>query len=104
MEFCRGRRRDLTENLNHVIFTSTAKQVRNRDFSEGELSLDTSIRKLTMPGIAGGCFSGSKIRDAFENAGAKRSNNSFPIRALLCMPKRDEVPGKRLQSGHGSFW
>jgi hypothetical protein len=55
---------------NLVIFTSTAKQVRNRDFSEGELSLDTSIRGLTMHGIAGGCFSGSKVR-AFVNAGAK---------------------------------
>jgi hypothetical protein len=56
-----------------------------------------------MPGIAGGCFSGSKIRDSFENAGAKRSKNSFPISALLCMPKGDEVPGKRLKSGYGSF-
>jgi hypothetical protein len=36
--------------------------VRNRDFSEGELSPDGSIRRLTMLVIASGCFSGGKIR------------------------------------------
>jgi hypothetical protein len=86
---CRGRRPNLTENLSRAIFALCGKSrlCVIAIFSEGALSPDGSIRRLTMLVIASECFSGGKIR-GIRVSRRKCNNNSFPISALPCYPYR----------------